>query len=602
VRTPLAVVALVLLAGTVAADPPADKVAKLIDQLGSPDFRARESASKELEAVGGPALAALKRAAESSDDAEAARRAAELAARIARRLDNEKTLAPTLVELNFEDAPLATVLAELEKEAGGRLAFDDKSAADRKVTVKTGGKVPFWDAVAKACAAAGLEVAAGSAEAPTVQLGMTPMDRRAEAAQAQAMIDAMKQRAVAMEQLKAAAEVAKKKADGDEKKKLDELVQKQRAEVERALAALAEQQALQRLALERAARSSAPALPPPNPGVISLRPKAAKPNPSCVSGAVRVEAVPFPAAALSAVPKDQIPVHLQLTPEPRLRWERVEGVAVIRAADDAGRELSSVAAADAAYARVQPINGGHIVVDARGGVNLIPGREYNPYASGLIPMHSQAPVLLKATGDPPKSLKSLEGVIRGVVRTGPEEIAAVAGLDKNPSASAAGPNGVGLAVGGVTARPDGESFELDVTLRYNPADVQADGRADVDETVIARGPGRMIVRGQRAVMIAVPMQAGVSADQPSLFGLTVADADGKPFTLTAVSSRRTFDRSGWATDQVRLIAKPAGKDQGKPARVAFSGTRAKSVEVPFKLTDVPVVAGTADPPDELKKR
>jgi hypothetical protein len=603
VRTPLAVVALVLLAAPASADPTPEKVAKLIEQLGSPDFRARETASKELEAVGGPALAALKKAAESSDDAEAARRAAELAAKIARRLDNNKTLAPTLVELNVEDAPLAAVLAELQKKAGGRLAFDNKSVPDRKVTVKTGGKVPFWEALAKVCDAAGLEVAAGSAEAPTAPLGLAPMDPRTEV-QAQ-LIGVMqqqaalvRQQAAALERLKAATEVAKRKAAEEEKKKLDELLQKQKAELELRLAVLAQQQARQ-LATERARLAS---LAPPNPGVIALRPKSARPAPSCVSGAVRVEAVPFPAAALATVPRDQVPVHLQVTPEPRLRWERVEAVRVTRATDAAGRELTAASAADADFVRVHPINGGAIVVDARGGVNLVPGGGFNPYAPGPVPTHMQASVVLRPAGEPPKALRSLEGVIRGVVRSGPEELAAVAGLDKNPTAAAAGPNGVALAVGGVTERPDGESFELDVTLRYDPAEVQVDGRADVQETVIARGPGRMIVRGQVRGIVAMRVPVGVSADQPNLFGLTVTDADGKPFTLTAASSRRTVDQSGEVTDQVRLIARPAGKGQGKPAKVSFRGTRAKAVEVPFKLADVPVAAGTGDPPDELKKR
>ena len=70
----------------------------------------------------------MTKAAASSGDAEAARRAGELAARIARRLDNDRAIAPTLVELNFEDTALATVLAELQKQSGGKLTYDDLDA------------------------------------------------------------------------------------------------------------------------------------------------------------------------------------------------------------------------------------------------------------------------------------------------------------------------------------------------------------------------------------------------------------------------------------------------------------------------------------------
>jgi hypothetical protein len=46
------------------------------------------------------------------------------------------------------------------------------------------------------------------------------------------------------------------------------------------------------------------------------------------------------------------------------------------------------------------------------------------------------------------------------------------------------------------------------------------------------------------------------------------------------------------TDEVKLVLKPTAKGQGKPAKVAFSGIRTKTVEVPFRLADVPVAAGT----------
>jgi hypothetical protein len=52
-----------------------DRVAALIKQLGDHKFAKREAASKELEDIGEPALAALRKAATSSDDLEMRRRA-----------------------------------------------------------------------------------------------------------------------------------------------------------------------------------------------------------------------------------------------------------------------------------------------------------------------------------------------------------------------------------------------------------------------------------------------------------------------------------------------------------------------------------------------
>jgi uncharacterized protein (TIGR03067 family) len=78
-----AVVGIILMAqiGPLQGDPDKDKeterIARLIKQLGDDAFANREAASKELDAIGAPALDALRKAA-SDDDAEIRRRAEQL--------------------------------------------------------------------------------------------------------------------------------------------------------------------------------------------------------------------------------------------------------------------------------------------------------------------------------------------------------------------------------------------------------------------------------------------------------------------------------------------------------------------------------------------
>ena len=243
------------------------------------------------------------------------------------------------MELNFEDAALATVLAELQKQSGGRLAYDDLTALGAKVTVKTGGKVPFWEALAKVTAAAGLEVVPTAAP---VQTASTARSRDAQllAERQAAMVAAMvRQQAVIRDQLKAIQPEAAKNANGFDKK-AEELLQRQKREMELVLAQLAQMQA-QQAVIERTSRYTPSMSSPVNSDVVALRPKSEASNPSCVSGAVRIEAIPFPTAALATVPRDTVPVILHASPEPRLKWERVEAVRVTRATDDAGRELAA---------------------------------------------------------------------------------------------------------------------------------------------------------------------------------------------------------------------------------------------------------------------
>jgi HEAT repeat protein len=53
-----------------------DRIARLVRQLGDDSFEKREAASRELDAIGEPAVAALRKAAASSDDPEIRWRAA----------------------------------------------------------------------------------------------------------------------------------------------------------------------------------------------------------------------------------------------------------------------------------------------------------------------------------------------------------------------------------------------------------------------------------------------------------------------------------------------------------------------------------------------
>ncbi len=84
-----AVVGMILAAhaGTLRGDPgketETERIARLIKQLGDDAFARREAASKELEAIGAPALAALRKAAVSSDDAEISSQAKRIGARAA---------------------------------------------------------------------------------------------------------------------------------------------------------------------------------------------------------------------------------------------------------------------------------------------------------------------------------------------------------------------------------------------------------------------------------------------------------------------------------------------------------------------------------------
>ena len=100
--------------------PDAERIVQLIRQLSDDNFRKREAASKQLNAIGESALAALKKAAASDADAEIRRRAKGIIQTITSRLagDEQKRLEGNWVgvaqEENGKDTPSLTkiVLAE----------------------------------------------------------------------------------------------------------------------------------------------------------------------------------------------------------------------------------------------------------------------------------------------------------------------------------------------------------------------------------------------------------------------------------------------------------------------------------------------------------
>src|SRR5437867_3671121 len=90
----------------------AERVNKLIEQLGSGKFAEREEASKELEKIGVPALEALRKATK-SDDLETRRRASELVDKLSKLEETTRVLTPTKIRLAYKDTPVSEAVADI---------------------------------------------------------------------------------------------------------------------------------------------------------------------------------------------------------------------------------------------------------------------------------------------------------------------------------------------------------------------------------------------------------------------------------------------------------------------------------------------------------
>jgi hypothetical protein len=143
-----------------ADEPPGkEKIDKLIQQMGSGSFSEREKATKELEAIGLPALKGLRQAAR-SDDTEVRKRAGDLLLKIERRAESQRVLAPRRVHLVYKDTPLYQAVADFQKKSGYAIHLHDPEGKlkDRTITLDTEATT-FWHAVALFCAKAELSEA-----------------------------------------------------------------------------------------------------------------------------------------------------------------------------------------------------------------------------------------------------------------------------------------------------------------------------------------------------------------------------------------------------------------------------------------------------------
>jgi hypothetical protein len=137
------------------------RIAALIETLSSEAYQERETAEKDLETLGEPAIEQLRIACKSPNP-EVSRRAQDVLRRIERKLANEKALTPTMVALNFKQITLSEGLDELSRQSNYKIALarsDDEPAlaVHTRLTLNT-GKVPFFEALRQICSAGDLEI------------------------------------------------------------------------------------------------------------------------------------------------------------------------------------------------------------------------------------------------------------------------------------------------------------------------------------------------------------------------------------------------------------------------------------------------------------
>jgi hypothetical protein len=599
---------LAALPGTAAETASPEKISKLIEKMGSSEFEDREDAQKQLDAIGEPALEALKKAM-SSEDTEVRRRAEELIKKIETRTASTKVLQPSKVHLVYKETPVNEALADIRKKTGYNITLHDpeNKLKDRKVTVDT-GEVAFWVAFDKFCAAAGLvdakpedlmpkpgqggpgQPGLPGGPVPPIQIqpvppikinpGVRPLPPQKD----DTAPPPAEEKPAEKPQPKPIKRVGNVQA-------ADEVPQEKQAKAKQVQAQPAQAPPpvqIQPIQIVRPGGRPVQGFIPP--GAIVLVDGKAKEQPTDYSSAVRVRALEKN-DMFGPVGGDQIVLGLQVSPEPKITWQNLINVTVTKAVDDNDQKLEPMA--------------------NQGGPNVFPGPGVGLKAPirgrpigigfGFGGVHQQVPVYLKKGAKASKSLKELTGVISAQVLAESKDVITTDDVFKAAGKTFRGGENGFIKVVEATKADNGQvkvKFEM-----QQPTDVvptggvhgggfgQGGGGIGVPVPLPAQ-PGlpqgfQVQVQGQAQIQIQVqpaqPVQPGIAL--PAVgngTGISAVDGKGNKIDVQ-VQQQWVKDPNGARLEWVAVFQLP--KDQ-TAAKLVFSGSKSVSVEIPFSLKNV----------------
>ena len=294
-------------------------------------------------------------------------------------------------------------------------------------------------------------------------------------------------------------------------------------------------------------------------------------NPACVTEAFRIEAVPVPVADLPQLSSDRVPVILQISPEPRIRWVGTMHTLITECRDQDGRSLPWD------FLTADPSSPGYGSRGFGGGAGGWAGNggfggNGGGFGSGggfqatpAAPNRAYVKLLASPEG-PSRTLKTLKGVVRGKIWGGSEALLELSALS-GEYREVRGENRSSMKAKYEAVPGDASALLLSVSMSHPSHEVVL-GSDELRKAKATRNP----------------------------YCLSLVDRDGKPMDLWPHPGNQQDyhdGNTGLRVVFVQYILRPANKgDSGIPAKLIVFGSRIRSAEIPFHLKDVPVLRGT----------
>jgi hypothetical protein len=265
------------------------------------------------------------------------------------------------------------------------------------------------------------------------------------------------------------------------------------------------------------------------------------------------------------VSDDEIALVLEISPEPRLRWQHFLSANVDKAIDDNTQKL----------AEVNPQGG---APGAPGGLRAPGAVIWLPTSNNNLTHH--ATIRLKKGDKETKSLKELTGVVAAQLLGDAEPLVVADNVMKAAGKSFKGKPDGEMKILSAEKKDDG-SFEINFVFEL-PLNVTSETQVNVPAPAAAAkkgdAPGAII-------------PANAPTTRFAFNGLTLRDAKGN--LLNASITFNWKKAGGFAPGNRRLeyvaTYKPTGgQETAEPAQLVYTGRRNVTINVPFTLKDVAV--------------
>jgi hypothetical protein len=542
--------------------PSKEKIEKLIEQMGNGTFAEREKATKELSAIGVPALEALRKATK-SEDAEVRKRAEDLLPKIERQAESIRILAPKRVHLVYKDTPLSEAVADFQTKSGYTFHLHDPEGKlkERKLTLDTGATT-FWHALGMFCDKA--ELTEGTMQ-DLMQAPQAPAGGAVPPPGAPAMKPAI---------------------------------------------------------LRPGRVGGGPMMPamPSAMGQIILKDGKSKSLPSDDGSAVRVRAL-GKSEMFGTPGEGEVILALEVSPEPKLQWQALQSIRLDTAEDDRDQKLTQVIPQV-----VGPggIGVGGFGIGGGPGIArpMIAGPGFPMPGMMWGGISQQVPLQLKKGAKEAKSLKELKGVITAQLLTEPQPMIVADKLKVGETFK--GKEGGFIKI--VAVKAEDEKTTIQLEFEQPPFEKVVPAQLNGIPGFVGGGAMpmqiRRIVPARKVAPAPAAPPAGLAAPPPpaapppvqvapvqaqiviqggnfaiggniplndSFNGLTIQNDKDKVLPIQMGQTHGRFQQmpgGGFVQNMTYTLICPHDKDKGKPAKVVFLGRKRATVDIPFALKDV----------------